>query len=106
WDHALRAEDRAPLGPRSVALLRLKLGTASVSAVAMRLTLDAARDGLRNELAMHRVVREWLARDPAMRDPEALNARVYTELFLTPASDPWLGLRDADVWDAIERDDL
>ena len=32
-----------------------------------------------------------------------LNERVYREMFLTPASDPWLGLQDPTVWDAIER---
>jgi hypothetical protein len=29
---------------------------------------------------------------------------VYTSLFLTPASDPWLGLRPGDAFAAIEGD--
>jgi hypothetical protein len=33
---------------------------------------------------------------------EELNERVYTELFLTPSSDPWLGLAPPDVYTAIE----
>jgi hypothetical protein len=49
----------------------------------------------------------WLATPrPAgtARPPLAdFNARVYRDLFLTPASDPWLGLQDPTVWDAIER---
>jgi hypothetical protein len=52
---------------------------------------------------LHRVIHEWLA-NPASDTPDLarLNERVYTEIFLTPASDPWLGLRADDVWDAIE----
>jgi hypothetical protein len=34
---------------------------------------------------------------------DALNERVYTELFLTPSSDPWLGLMPADTYTALER---
>jgi hypothetical protein len=35
---------------------------------------------------------------------EELNRRVYAELFLTPESDPWLGLRVDGVYSAIEGD--
>jgi hypothetical protein len=34
----------------------------------------------------------------------ALNQKVYTELFLMPASDPWLGLNPRDVYCALDRD--
>ena len=39
----------------------------------------------------------------APEDMETLNARVYASLFLTPRSDPWLGLAP-DVYSAIEGD--
>jgi hypothetical protein len=32
----------------------------------------------------------------------ALNKRVYAELFLTPASDPWLGLYSPEVYTALQ----
>ncbi len=51
---------------------------------------------------MHRVVHGWLADRSVPIDLATFNARVYRELFLTPANDPWLGLRSPGVWDAIE----
>ncbi len=93
----------APLGEASLALLRLKTGATEVATLAISLARTTQADSLRNELTMHRVIHEWLA-DPTSgaTDYARLNERVYTELFLTPASDPWLGLRADDVWDAIE----
>jgi hypothetical protein len=32
---------------------------------------------------------------------EPLNERVYAELFLTPSSDPWLGLKPDDVFTGL-----
>ena len=37
-------------------------------------------------------VHDWFATGHASSDADALNERVYAELFLTPSSDPWLGL--------------
>ena len=37
-------------------------------------------------------------------DVNALNERVYAELFLTPSSDPWLGLLPPDTYTALEND--
>jgi hypothetical protein len=33
---------------------------------------------------------------------DQLNERVYAELFLTPSSDPWLGLVTPDVYTALD----
>ncbi len=38
------------------------------------------------------------------RDVEALNKKVYTELFLTPDHDAWLGLVPEDIYSALEKD--
>jgi hypothetical protein len=35
-------------------------------------------------------------------DVGAFNEKVYAELFLTPSSDPWLGLAPADAYTALE----
>ena len=42
--------------------------------------------------------------DATTADVDALNEWVYAELFLTPSSDPWLGLAPRDVYTALEDD--
>ena len=51
-----------------------------------------ALDTVRNEYVLHRQLHEWYAGGAAEADLHALNERVYAALFLTPSSDPWLGL--------------
>jgi len=51
-----------------------------------------ALDTVRNEYVLHRQLHEWFAGGGAEADLHALNERVYAALFLTPSSDPWLGL--------------
>jgi len=63
-----------------------------------------SEDTVRNEYVLHRQIHEWLATTSAPVD--ALNARVYAELFLTPDSDPWLGLLPGDAYAALENDGL
>jgi hypothetical protein len=65
-----------------------------------RLERSVAKDTEFNERVLHRQIHEWLARE-AEPDLETFNERVYAELFLTPSSDPWLGLVSTDVYDAI-----
>ena len=90
------------LSARSLALVRLKTGRQDVAGVAAELARNAMADGLRNEFVLHRRVHGWFVADNAATDFASVNERVYTQIFRTPASDPWLGLRAADVWDAIE----
>lgn len=51
------------------------------------LRCDTARNGWR----FHATIHQWLAEEPGI-DFTSLNSRIYAELFLTPAHDPWLGL--------------
>lgn len=90
------------LSERALALVRLKTGRSDVSGVALELARSSMADGLRNEFVLHRRIHDWFTAEGAATDFATVNARVYTEIFLTPASDPWLGLRADDVWDAIE----
>ncbi|MBC7854622.1 MAG: hypothetical protein IAF94_14415 [Pirellulaceae bacterium] len=60
-----------------------------------------ALDTVKNEYRFHRKIHEWLAAANYRPDVEALNERVYAELFLTPSSDPWLGLAPANVYTAL-----
>jgi hypothetical protein len=64
-----------------------------------------AVDTVRNEYLLHRKIHEWFAANDGLpSDVVALNERVYAELFLTPSSDPWLGLAPNDVYTALEKD--
>jgi hypothetical protein len=69
-----------------------------------------AEDTVRNEYTFHRTIHTWLAsapQTPASKlaaNVNALNERVYAELFLTPSSDPWLGLLPPDTYTALEND--
>lgn len=58
-------------------------------------------DTTRNDFLYHARLYEWLNTDFTV-DVETLNSRVYTELFLTPDSDKWLGLYSTDVYTALD----
>jgi hypothetical protein len=60
-----------------------------------------ALDTVKNEYTLHRRVHEWFINGEAPAEIDALNERVYAELFLTPSSDPWLGLAPANVYTAL-----
>ena len=47
---------------------------------------------------------EHARNDPLRRDIEALNKRIYAELFLTPDFDVWLGLVPDDTYTALEKE--
>jgi hypothetical protein len=96
----------AALGPEVAALVALKsdpaIDPATLAARLDRLATVAAADGARNRFVMRPAVLGRLASYGAPPALEPFNARIYTEVFMTPPSDPWLGLRADDVWDGIE----
>lgn len=63
-----------------------------------------ALDTVKNEYRFHARLHSWLAEGSP--DMATLNARVYEELFLTPASDPWLGLVPPQIFTGLEADGL
>jgi hypothetical protein len=65
-----------------------------------------ALDMVKNEYALHRQIHRWFINGEAPEDVEALNERVYAELFLTPSSDPWLGLAPTNVYTALTKGGL
>ncbi len=68
-----------------------------------KLQMNIALDTVRNEYLMHTKLYAWLIADRSARSNiDALNKKVYTELFLSPASDPWLGLFSPETYVAIE----
>lgn len=67
-----------------------------------KLQMNIALDTVRNEYLLHTKLYPWLIADRGRSDIDALNQKVYAELFLTPASDPWLGLFSSDTYVAID----
>jgi hypothetical protein len=110
---ALHADD-AMLDSRSQALIRRQTENLFATLAAPRAT-DAqlaslirnfqsllALDSVRNEYVLHTKLHAWLMLGQNADDVNALNERVYAQLFLTPGSDPWLGLLSPDVYTALE----
>jgi len=67
-----------------------------------KLQMNVALDTVRNEYLMRTKLYVWMIEDRGRSDLETFNEKVYAELFLTPASDPWLGLFTADTYVALE----
>lgn len=61
-----------------------------------------AIDTVRNEFTLHRKIHEWFVAGQVADDVTALNERIYAELFLTPSSDPWLGLMPRGAYAGLE----
>ncbi len=75
--------------------------TARMSAMRQAFESSIARDELQNEYHLRIALHRWLADPTTDRSFEAFNERVYRELFMTPASDPWLGLVDDTTYDGL-----
>lgn len=60
-----------------------------------------AEDTVRNEYQLHNQIHSWLSRIQFAPDLASFDARVYSELFLTPPSDPWLGLGPTEVFSVL-----
>jgi hypothetical protein len=112
---ALHAEE-AKIDGKSRELIRSENPTAAVAArlavtkravenplVRLVRTLESsiALDSVKNEYRLHRQIHQWLASAAYLPDVDTLNERVYAEIFLTPSSDPWLGLAPPEVYTAL-----
>ena len=62
-----------------------------------------ALDTVRNQYLLQPKIYGWLIEAP-LNTIENLNEQVYSQLFLTPSSDPWLGLAPSDAYTAIENE--
>ncbi len=65
-----------------------------------------ALDSVRNEYLLHSKIHQWFIAASAPLEVDPLNERVYADLFLTPNSDPWLGLVPADTYTALDHNGL
>jgi len=77
-------------------------GQAKLKTLVKKLQLNIALDTVRNEYVMHSKLHAWLLVDSTRNDLNAFNEKVYAQLFLTPRSDPWLGLFSEETYTALE----
>lgn len=93
--------------PTAAEAARLAVGKRRVEDPIVRMVRQfessIALDAVRNEYLLHRQIHEWMAEGIERPEVEQLNERVYAQLFLTPSSDPWLGLAPADTYTALEK---
>lgn len=99
----------AHLDANSVALIRSQNPAAYTDAAVLARVVEqfersVAADSVRNNYIFRVEILRWLAASPAPMQLEALNERVYSELFLTPRSDPWLGLVPESTYTALTGD--
>jgi hypothetical protein len=100
----------AKLDQNSVALIRSKKFRSAntqkdgLARVVSNFETAIALDTVRNEYMLHRQIHQWFVQGNQTSNLDALNEKVYAELFLTPSSDPWLGLAPDDVYSAIDHD--
>lgn len=97
------------LDSRSIALIKRQnqsLSGKELSSLLRKFQESVALDTVRNEYLLHAKLYAWLMRDASRNDLEKFNDKVYAELFLTPRSDPWLGLLSTDVYTALDNGGL
>jgi hypothetical protein len=100
----LHASD-AVLDSRSIALIKRQnpeLNEKQLASMLQKFQESIALDTVRNEYLLRPKLYAWLMRDPTRTNLEKFNEKVYAELFLTPGSDPWLGLLTKDVYVGID----
>jgi hypothetical protein len=99
--------DETKLDERSINLMRRQTYALPNAEKAFPMLLSQfqeliALDTVRNEYRMHTKLYGWMISDRGRTDLAAFNDRVYADLFITPKSDPWLGLLPMDVYTGLE----
>ncbi|MBE9028999.1 hypothetical protein IQ266_04385 [filamentous cyanobacterium LEGE 11480] len=106
---ARRYRNASKLDANSLMLMRSKLAKQNSSRLrltARQFERSMALDTVRNEYQLHSQLHQWFSEQQNMASFEQLNQRVYSQLFLTPANDPWLGLSPTGAFAAIEGDGI
>lgn len=106
-DESDRSGARFPVfDSSSLQLMRVKMRGADADAFARAVRnfeQSLAADTVLNA-SLRRTIRQWLSGSAGPVDLAVLTNRIYDELFLTPRTDPWLGLVAPDTYSAIEGD--
>ncbi len=107
WSRLARLHQTQPaLDQGSLKVMQRKLSTdAPMQTVINNFENAIAQDSVRNEYIFHAQIHNWFANgeflSPDTNSLADLNRRVYDQLFLTPATDPWLGLVNANIYTGI-----
>jgi hypothetical protein len=100
----------AKLDHNSVNLIRNKRFSVnnanSLQRVISNFEAAMALDTVRNQYTLHSQIHQWFMQENTTNNVNALNEKVYSELFLTPSSDPWLGLMSSDSYSAIDNEGI
>jgi hypothetical protein len=101
----LHAEDASmDLATRRLMLFKDPSLAASALQTAIALERAVAEDTVRNEYVFRARIHEWLMTVNVNPEVASLNEKIYSELFLTPSWDAWLGLRPAGAYSGIDKD--
>jgi hypothetical protein len=100
-------ENDAKLDKNSIGLIEDKklpdtTNKNNLSQVVRNFETVMALDTVKNEYMLHKQIHQWFLEANKTSDINQLNEKVYAELFLTPSSDPWLGLVNNDTYSAID----
>jgi hypothetical protein len=111
WEKlAQRYTNDAKLDTRSIALISAKQTAnaefRTIPSILRSFESAMALDTVRNEYLLHSQLYQWFMKDSGTLTLNALNDKVYADLFLTPSSDPWLGLLPRDSYSAIDNDGI
>jgi hypothetical protein len=104
WDRLVRLEPPVELSRATLERIQIEnpaLDATKHAAMVEKLKQSLARDTVQNEYRLHRRIHEYLAGRAVRPGFEEMNGWVYSELFATPASDPWLGLFDETVYTGL-----
>ena len=94
------------LDSRSIGLIRSQnasLSDSELAALVKKFEQSVALDTIRNEYLLRSKLYGWLIPQADQVDLAMFNDKVYAELFLTPKSDPWLGLLSKDVYMGLDQ---
>lgn len=96
----------AQLRPLDWTREREPLSARGIEALVRTFESAIARDTQHNELVLRPRARALFFRGNDLLDFASINAAVYSEVFKTPAGDPWLGLANPLVFSALPNDGL
>ena len=93
------------LDERSKSLIKRQnrsLSNDEMTRMLIRFQQSIAIDTVRNEYILRPMLYGWLTGADFRADLEKVNDLVYSNLFFTPSSDPWLGLVAPDIYVAVD----
>jgi hypothetical protein len=104
WEKLVASAPAVRLSSQSIALIRAenpRLDEAAFRALIDRFSRSIIRDTIQNEYRLHPQIHRFLGENNRP-DFATMNNWVYSELFATPAGDPWLGLHDDTIYTGLE----